>query len=294
MAQGTDWVSHLLTFQEQGLGRNDPPEPTPIYTPDQRAYRCYWHMGTSLYARAGIHAHLVHHLSIPGRLSVYEVVGDGGQLNVINTHVPFGNATKPSLQVLADAYPQMAMLAPTIIIGDMNAAPTPADRGGQATPRDHAVRDIIQMLGLVDLTADLEGQPSHFRHQTEAAPSRIDVCYGGPTTIIRAEARYGPLPLGPTGRRPLHIRFTIPNLPPSPLEEADQGLPPPLKMTPPQKKQAWSQYHRAIDRARRNQPDPTDLLTTMRIAAVACGFQQHAHTEDDQPPGSLRDMLHDL
>ena len=130
--------------------------------------------------------------------------------------MPFGDALEPFLQALAEAYRQMAMLAPTIIIGDMNAAPTPAARGGQATPQDHAVRDTIEMLGLVDLTANLEGQTSHFPHQTDAAPSRIDVCYGDPTTIIWAEARYGPLPLGPTGQSPLHICHTIPNLPPSP------------------------------------------------------------------------------
>ena len=166
------------------------------------------------------------------------------------------------------------MLAPTIIIGDMNAAATPTDRGGQATPQDLAVRDTIKILGLVDLTANREGQPSHFLHQTEAAPSRIDVCYGDSTTHIRAEALYGPLLLGPTGHRPVHIRVTIPNLPPSPPEDADQGLPPPLKMPPLHDKQAWSQYHRAIDRARCSQPDPTDLLTDMRTAAVGCGFQQ--------------------
>ena len=143
MAQGPGWVPHLLTFQEQGLQRDDPPETTPMYTPDQKAYKCYWHKGTPLYAQTGIHVHLVHHLSIPGRLGVYEVVGDGWQLNVINTHVPFGEATEPFLQALAEAYRQMAMLAPTVIIGDMNAAPTPADRGGQAatpgpsSPRHH-------------------------------------------------------------------------------------------------------------------------------------------------------------
>ena len=104
----------------------------------------------------------MHHLSIPESLGVYEVVGDGWQLNVINAHVSFGDATEPFLQALAEAYRQMAMLAPTIIIDDMNAAPSPADRGGQATPQDHAVRDTIEMLGLVDLTANLEGQPSHF------------------------------------------------------------------------------------------------------------------------------------
>ena len=115
------------------------------------------------------------------------------------------------------------------------------------------------MLGLLDLTANLEGQ-------TEAAPSRIEVCYGDLTTIIWAEARYGPLQLGPTGQGPLHIRLTIPNLPPSPPEDADQGLPPPLKMPPLHDKQAWSRYHRAIDGAWRNQQDPNNLLTAMRTS----------------------------
>ena len=65
-------------------------------------------------------------------------------------------------------------------------------------------------------------------------------------------------------------------------------------MPPLQDKQAWSQYHRAIDRARRIQPDPIDLLTARRTAAVACGFQQHPHTDNDRPPTALGDMLHDL
>ena len=188
MAQGAEWVPNLLTFQEQGLQRNDPPETTPIYTPDEKAYKCYWQKGTPLYAQAGIHVHLVHHFSIAGGLSIYGVVGDGWQLNVINAHVPFGDAREPFCQALAEAYRQMATLAPTIIIGHINTAPTLADRGGQATSRDHTVRNTIEVLVLVDLTANLEGQPSHFPHQTEAAPSRIEICYGNLTTIIRAEA----------------------------------------------------------------------------------------------------------
>ena len=126
----------------------------------------------------------------------------------------------------------MGMLASTIIIGDTNAAPNLADQEGQATAQDNAVRVTIEILGRANLTANLEGQPSHFPHQTDAAPSGIDICYGDPTTIIRAEAQYGPLPLGPTGHRPLHIRLTIPKFPPSPPEDADQGLPPPRKMPP--------------------------------------------------------------
>ena len=184
----------------------------------------------------------VHHLSIAGELSVYEVVCDGWQLKIINTNVPFGDATESFPQALAEAYRQMAIIAPAIIIGDMNAAPNPADPGGQATPQDHAVRDTIEMQGLVDLTVNLEGELSHFCHQMEAAPSRVDVCYGDPTTIIQAEARYGLLLLGPTGHRPLQTRLTIPNLPPSPPEDPDKGLPPRLKMPPLNDKQPWSHY----------------------------------------------------
>ena len=172
--------------------------------------------------------------------------------------------------------------------------PHPADGVGQATPQDHAVCDTIDMLRLVDLTAGLEGQPSYYPHQTEAAPSRINVCYGIPTTIIRAEARYSPLPLEPAGHRPLHIRLTIPTLPPNSPGDADQGLPPPLKMPPLHHKQAWSEYHRAIDRAWHNQLDPTDLPTAIHTAAVACAFQQQPQTEDDQPTTALKDMLHAL
>ena len=37
MAPGPGWVPHLLAFQEQDLQRDDPPEATPIYTPDRES-----------------------------------------------------------------------------------------------------------------------------------------------------------------------------------------------------------------------------------------------------------------
>ena len=183
MAQGTDWDRQFLTCQGQGLQREDPPELSHIYTPDQKEYQCYGHKETPTNSRAGIQVHLV-----PGGLSVYEVVREGWQLNVINRHVALGDATVPFLHAVAEAYRQMATPAPTIIMGDMNGAATPAYRGGQVTPQDNAVWDTIVVLGIMDLTAELEGQSSHFPHQTEAARSRIDVCDGDPTTIIWAEA----------------------------------------------------------------------------------------------------------
>ena len=227
MAQGPGWVPHLLTFQEQGLQRDDPPETTPMYTPDQKAYKCYWHKGTPLYAQTGIHVHLVHHLSIPGRLGVYEVVGDGWQLNVINTHVPFGEATEPFLQALAEAYRQMAMLAPTVIIGDMNAAPTPADRGGQATPQDQAVRDTIEMLGLVDLTASLEGQ--HPTSPTKRMPPHPASTYAMATPPPSSERRpdMDPSRWDPQAIAPCTSASPSPTFPPAPQKMRTKAYHPP-------------------------------------------------------------------
>ena len=207
-----------------------PPRNHPHIYPGPENVKFYLHKGTPLYARTGINVRLLHQLSIPGRLGVYEVVGDGWQLNVINAHVPFGNATEPFLQALAEAYHQMAVLAPIIIIGDMNAAPDPADRGGQATPRDHAVRNTIEMLGLVDLTAYLEGQPSHFPHQTDAAPSRIDVCYGNSTTIRPSSGQrpdMDPSRWDPQAIAPCTSASPSPTFPPAPQRMRTKGYHPP-------------------------------------------------------------------
>ena len=140
------------------------------------------------------------------------------------------------------------------------------------------------MLGLVDLTANLEGQPSHLPQKTDAAPSRIDVCYGDPTEIFRAGAGNGPLPLGPTGHSPLHIPLTIPNLPPSPREDADQGLPTPLKMPPLHDKHCWSQYHRAIDRpGASNQTPPTYSQPCARPLSPAASSNTPTLTATNHP-----------
>ena len=55
-------------------------------------------------------------------------MGPGWQLNVLLTHVPFGEETKDFLDTLPLAYRRLSLLAPAIIIGDLNAAPTDNDR----------------------------------------------------------------------------------------------------------------------------------------------------------------------
>ena len=92
---------------------------------------------------------------------------------------------------MEEAYRHMALLGPTVIIGDFNAAPRPLERGGQDTPEDVAVRDTMDRMQLRDLTEQLTGQPSHYPNH--GAPSHIDLCHGDPTVIGRVKAKYGPL-----------------------------------------------------------------------------------------------------
>ena len=105
--------------------------------------------------KSEVQVHIHHHLGVEGCLAAYELVGPTWQLNVINVHIPFGDATETFLEHLMEAYRQFAMMGPTVIIGDFNAAPSADDRGGRPTPEDAAVQVAMQHLGLQDLTACL-------------------------------------------------------------------------------------------------------------------------------------------
>ena len=121
------------------------------------------------------------------------------------THVPFGEETKDLLDALSLAHRCLSLLAPTIIIGNLKAAPTDDDRTGPPTATDIAVRDAMHQLSLTDLTTGLAGIPSHYPHQAGANPSRIDTGYRDPTTVRVREATYGDLPARGHGPlTPLH------------------------------------------------------------------------------------------
>ena len=99
------------------------------------------------------------------------------------THLPFGEETKDFLEALSLAYRHLSLLAPTIVRGDVNAAPADNDRTSPPTPTNIAVRDAMHELGLTDLTAGLTGTPSHYPHQAGTHPSRIGTCNGDPTAV---------------------------------------------------------------------------------------------------------------
>ena len=151
-----------MVWQEQALKTQAVrPNLTPVLTRMGYQYRTTWVRGVPISHKDEVQVHVDHHLGVEGRLAAYELVGPSWQLNVISVHVPFGDATETFLEHLMEAYRQLAMMGPTVIIGDFNAAPSADDRGGRQTPGDAAVQMVMQHLGLQDLTAALRGQPSH-------------------------------------------------------------------------------------------------------------------------------------
>ena len=81
-------------------------------------YHAHWQPGVPLYHKTSVTVHAHNDLRVDGRLGAYECVGPGWQLNVLLTHIPFGEETKDFLEALSLAYRRLSLLAPTIIIGD--------------------------------------------------------------------------------------------------------------------------------------------------------------------------------
>ena len=189
-----------MVWQEQALKTQTAhPSLTPILTRTGHQYRTTWVKGVPMSHKSEVQVHIHHHLGVEGRLAAYELVGPTWQLNVIRVHVPFGDATETFLEQLMEAYRQLAMMGPTVIIGDFNAAPSADDRGGRPTPEDAAVQVAMQHLGLQDLTASLRGPPSHRPPQPGAADSRIDLCYADSAHVEVTRVQYHDLPSKITG-----------------------------------------------------------------------------------------------
>ena len=213
--QGAD----LLGFLEQALRRADQPELAPILDPEGNKYHAHWQRGVPLYHKTSVTVHAHPDLGVDGRLGAYECVGPAWQLNVLVTHVPFGEETKDFLDTLSLAYRRLSLLAPTIIIGDLNAAPTDDDRTSPPTATDIAVRDAMHQLGLTDLTAGLTATPSHYPHPSRHPPIPHRHVLRGPNHGARPRSSL----LGPPAHR---------HGPPTPLHRPHHPQPTPTRGHP--------------------------------------------------------------
>ena len=211
------------------------------------------------------------------------------QLYVPLAQVPFGEETKDFLDALGLAYCRLFLLARTIIIGNLNAAPTNDDRTSPPTATNIAVRDAMHQLGLTKLTAGLTRTPSHYSHQAGTHSPRIDTCHGDPTTVHIREATYGDLPHAGTGHPPLYIDVIVPNLPPRAATMPDNTLPPTLRFPAEDDAGAWHRTLHAILR-----PEAPTLTTAMRRAEQACGMERDTSHTGAPPDLTLHQLVHDI
>ena len=287
--QGAD----LLGFLEQARGRADQPELAPVLDPEGNKYRAHWQQGLPLYHKTSVTVHAHPDLGVDGRLGAYECVRPGWQLKVLLTHVPFGEETKDFLDALSLAYGRLSLLATTIVIGELNAAPTEDDHTGPPTTTDIAVRDTMHQLVLTDLTAGLTGTPSHYPQQAGTYPSCIDTCYRDATTVRVHEATYGDLPPAGRGHRPLYIDLIIPNLRPPAATLPDDTLQPTLRFPAEDHQGSWHRYNR-VPHAILRRPDAATLNTAMRRAAQACGMERDTSHTGAPPDLTLQQLVHDM
>ena len=274
-----------MMWQEQALKTQlTHPSLTPILARTGHQYRATWVKGVPISHKTEVQVHVHHHLGLEGRLAAYELVGATWQLNVINVHFPFGDATETFLEHRMEAYRQLAMMGPTVIIGAFKAAPSVDDRRGQQTPEDTAVQMAMQHMGLQDLTGSLRRQPSHRPPQPGSTDSRIDLCYADPAHFEVTRVRYHDLPSKITGHRPLEVQIKVLQVPPASTKDMDHDEQPPIRPADEQDTYRWMAYYRTVQRIL-GQQDEADLNLAMQQAATAPGLHGgHRCTQDNATP----------
>ena len=230
--------------------------------------RTTWVKREPISDKGEVQVHVHHNLGVKQRLAAYKLVGPTWQLIVINVHVRFGDATETFFEHLMEAYRQLAMMGPTVIIGDFNAAPSVDDCGGQQTPEFTAVPMATQHMGLQDLTTSLQGQPSHQPPQPGSTDFCIDLCYADPAHVEVTRARDHNLPSIITGHCPLEVQIRVLQVPPASTEGVDHDEQPPIRPPDERDTHRLTACYRTVQRIL-GQQDETDLNLAMRQAATA-------------------------
>ena len=269
-----------------------PQDLTAILTRTGYQYQTTWVNGVLISHKCEVQVHIHRHLGIEGRLAAYELLGPTWQLNIINVHVPFDDTTDTFLEPLMEAYRQLAVMGPAVIIGDFNAAPAMDDHGKRPTSEDTAVKMAMQHLDLQDITASLQSQSSHRPPQLGSTDSRIDLCYADPTHVEVTRTQYEDLPSKATGHRPLEVQLKVLQVPPTPLDDVDQDAQPPISPPEEHNTPKWMAYYHTVDPIRGRKINP-DLNLAMKQAATACGLRGGVHHEQETatPHWDLRSMV---
>ena len=184
------------------------------------------------------------------------------------------------------------MMGSVVIVGDFNVAPSVDDCAGRQTPEDTALQMAMQHMGLQDVTASLQGQPSHRPPEPGSADSRINLRYEDPAYIEVTRARYHDLPSKITGHQPLQVQIKVLQVPLASKEDMDRDEKPPIR--PPDEHNTYRRMacYRTVQHIL-GQQDETDLNLAMLQAGPACSLQGGRRCTQDNanPHQDLRSMV---
>ena len=252
------------------------PSLTPILTRTGHQYRTTWVKGLPISHKSEVQVHVHHHLGVEGRLAAYELVGPKWQLNAINVHVPFGDATETFLEHFMVVYRQLAMMGPTVIIGDFNAAPPADNCGGRQSPRTQRCKWPCNTWACRTSQPLYEASP-HTDH-------RIDLCYTDSAHVEVARAQYHDLPSKVTRHRPLEVQIKVLRVTTASMEDMDHEEQPRIRPPDEHDTHRWMAYYRTVQPILCQQ-DGTNLNLAMRQPATACSLHgKHRCARDDATP----------
>ena len=131
----------------------------------------------------------------------------GWQLTILLMYVSFGEESNDFQDALSLGRrdPRLSLLVPTIIVRDLNVAPTDDDRKGPPTATNIAVRGAMHQLGFTDLTTGADGTPSYYPPQRRHPQVRHQHVLQGHEHFGRRRGNIRSLRDAGTGQQPLYI-----------------------------------------------------------------------------------------
>ena len=139
----------VVAYQEIRLQGRDNVVSAQMYDKEGREYQREWAQGVPLLVRRGLSVVQDKKIGARGRVAVYDVATEHGQVVIINCHVPHGKRVKGYVAQPGMEYVRALERGPVIVVGDCNYDPR---RRGAETEVDREVRLFVEEMRLQDVS----------------------------------------------------------------------------------------------------------------------------------------------